>query len=118
MDPKYREEFYHNRDTREEALFIKARKLTKSTPGVGITMMIIAIALAVLSSFLLSDDEFLEFVLIMYCVSSLLLIIGLIIIYRYIIGIHCLEKAELLYNTRIAAENAEEIAYILKNERK
>lgn len=104
MDKKYRNEFYPNNETAEERLFRWGRACTKVPPAKFVVAAVLGfVALFLGIGFIFDGGVFLV------VPGGLAYLIGIIGIIVYFCGLKFLERAELLYNTRKASGQKDDI---------
>lgn len=98
MDRQHLDSFYPDHVSMENRLFAEGRNLTKVSPRKWSILILASIPLNLIG---FSDPEELWFFLVL---GGLMTFIGFLGIACYYAGLHSLERAELLYNTRMAGE--------------
>ena len=110
MEDKYRKAYYPEGITMEERLFDEGERCTRIPPATWIKVLLIGFGIAVFAGIIAAAiGEVNGFCGILLAVGVLAIAAGSYGIGRYNYGLHCLERAELLYNTRLASQgNPEE----------
>ena len=90
--------------TAEERLFKAGQKLTKNGVA-GVPLVVTGFIIAISGALLVGiDSDLIELASVFWVIGGLFLLHGQYLIWRYYHGLHCLERAELLHNTRMAYE--------------
>ena len=91
--------------TAEERLFNVGSHCAKLNTTVTGTLIGIGLSSALFGLFIFGmDTDFFEIACVSWVLGGLLFSIGMFLFSIYLYGLHCLERAELLYNTRLAYE--------------
>lgn len=118
MDKKHLEAYYPEGITMEDRLFKLGGRLTSSGIGTWPAMIAIGIVVALIGLVISSNAEI---GMVVFGIGDLLAAIGIFGISRYNYGLRCLERAELLYNTRCAFGQKPEVEEskkpVVKNEK-
>ena len=105
MDRNYVAKYYPTIETMEQRLFRLGANYTRVPLPTFFAMLVIGIVMGFLGIIIaFVDYEFYEFGMFIFAVADLIFAIGLFGVGLYFAGLRCLERAELLYNTRIAGE--------------
>jgi hypothetical protein len=105
MDRNYVAKYYPTIETMEQRNFRVGANLTRVPLPTFFVMLAVGFGLGLLGLLIsFVDYEFFEFGMFIFAVGDLFFAIGLGGIGLYFAGLRYLERAELLYNTRIAGE--------------
>lgn len=116
MEKKYIDKYYPSGITMEDRLFEIGRKNTQLKSGTFLKNLIAGVLISVLGIiFMSADADAYEVGVFLFGVGDLLVIIGLAGISIYSYGLRCLERAELLYNTRCAGRKSDSVSENKKN---
>ena len=119
MENKYRNTYYPDGITAEERLFVAGQKCTQTPIDTWIKTALVGFCISLLGAIIASlSNEALDFGMIVFSIGDLVLLIGLVGIGVYFRGLHYLERAELLYNTRRASKAADDEPYVPKTTKK
>ena len=117
MTKAYIDAFYHEGITMEERLFLLGEKNTRISVTTWLGVLIAGIFLEILGyfmvfSFIGDAGEVIGWILAVP--GSIMFLVSIYFLWSYLFGLRCLERAELLYNTRLAGkeESAEQIAMV------
>jgi hypothetical protein len=116
MQKDYREKYYHGKETIEEMLFRKGEILTKIDISKACAILMVGLLFGVVSIAIISEGELEGFGIFIAILSSITFLIGIIALTLYPIGLNMLERAELLYNTRVTHEKLQQIKRIYTHE--
>lgn len=119
MENKYRNTYYPDGITAEERLFVAGQKCTQTPIDIWIKTALIGFCISLLGAIIASlDYDAMTFGMVVFSIGDLVLLIGLVGIGVYFRGLHYLERAELLYNTRRASKAADDEPYVPKTPKK
>ena len=119
MENKYRHTYYPNGITAEERLFVAGQKCTQTPIDTWIKTALIGFCISLLGAIFASlDYDAMTFGMVVFSIGDLVLLIGLVGIGVYFRGLHYLERAELLYNTRRASKATDDEPYVAKASKK
>lgn len=119
MESKYRNTYYPDGITAEERLFSAGQRCTQTPVSTWVKTALVGICIALLGAiFASSSNEALTFGMVVFSIGDLIVFIGLVGIGVYFRGLHYLERAELLYNTRRASKAADDEPYVSKSPKK
>lgn len=119
MENKYRNTYYPDGITAEERLFVAGQKCTQTPIDTWIKTALVGFCISLLGAIIASlDYDAMTFGMVVFSIGDLVLLIGLVGIGVYFRGLHYLERAELLYNTRRASKAADDEPYVPKTPKK
>lgn len=110
MDKHTLSKYYPEGKTMEERLFELGAKLTRTSLSTWLTYLACSIFFITLGAMITAiaveegEEGLLVFGILFDSVAGVLIYVGIYGICRYNHGLHCLERAELLYNTRLAGK--------------
>ena len=106
MKRSYLTTYYPNGISMEDRLFTAGERNTRIPMGIWLSVLGVGIAVAVLGLLVAFEEEDIGFFL--FGLGDLAVAVGITGVGIYAAGLHCLERAELLYNTRMAGKVEEE----------
>lgn len=110
MKKSYLDAYYPDGMSAEDRLFRDGNRMTKTPLRTWLNTLLIGVVVSVLGFILMvSDSDASGFGVIAFGIGDLVLLVGIWGISMYYSGLRALERAELLYNTRLAGrEDPEE----------
>ena len=116
MDNNHLKLYYPDGISMEQRLFELGGRLTRSGIGSWIPNIALGIVLAVLGVLIITASyDGVVIGSIVFGLGDLLVLIGIFGISRFIYGLRCLERAELLYNTRCTSGQKSAVEYKEQN---
>ena len=107
MDGRYLGSYYPDGRSMEQRLFEAGRRRTKIAPWKWLCALLLG-AFFSLIGFLIAIEAFEGFGAFLCLISGFVALVALTGIFWYLSGLRLLERAELLYNTRLAGKTPED----------
>ena len=105
MKRSYLVTYYPDGISMEDRLFDAGERKTRIPMGIWLMVLGIGVAVAVLGILIAMEADFGYF---LFTLGDIATVVGATGVGVYLSGLHCLERAELLYNTRMAGKEEEE----------
>ena len=110
MKKSYLDSYYPDGISAEQRLFNAGARCTRVSLPTWLKTIGIGIAISIFGLIISSIDyELFEFGMVVFYAGDLAVTIGIIGLFVYLTGLHYLERAELLYNTRLAGKEEQDI---------
>lgn len=115
MEKKYLDKYYPTPMSMEERLFEVGRNRTGVKFSTWVKTLVAGLIVSLFGYLLIgADSDTYEFGMFVFGIGDLIFVIGAIGIAIYCAGLRCLERAELLYNTRCAGGKVDYVPEVKK----
>ena len=105
MKRSYLVSYYPDGISMEDRLFTAGERNTRIPLGTWVAVLVVGVVVAVIGMLIAMEEDFGYF---FFSLGDLAITVGAVGMGVYFSGLRCLERAELLYNTRVAGKEEEE----------